>query len=456
VNTIRYIDLFAGIGGFRLGFESAAESCGVIAQCVFTSEIKPAAIKVYSDNFENIEPCDITKIDEELIPDFDVLLAGFPCQAFSSAGNRHGFADTRGTLFFDVARIIKSKQPRAVILENVEGLVNHDRETLDSPIGRTLTIILEVLQELGYKVNWNVLDASNFGLAQKRKRIFIVATKSLKISLTNFKKERIYVRDVLQAGLPTIKSDFSEKLLSHFDVAELYGKSIKDKRGGKGNIHSWDIALKGEVSRTQKRLLNELLKARRNKKWGESKGITWMDGMPLTIDEIRTFFDHPNLLSLLENLVTKGYLVYEHPKDLVQELSETGVPRNVRMPRTDLPRGYNIVTGKLSFEFSKILDPNGLCPTIVATDVDRIGVIDGQGIRKLSEIEQLRLFGFPDNFKLRIKEREKFDLFGNTVPVAIVKAVSVRVLESLFDSNVDDSKVDEIYYQDKLLDVKSY
>ena len=124
---IKFIDLFAGIGGFRIGFEKACKKNNIESECVFTSEIKKNAIEIYKDNFndENIFG-DITKIDAKNIPKFDVLLAGFPCQAFSTAGVRRGFLDTRGTLFFDIERIVKFHLPKAFILENVEGLVSHD------------------------------------------------------------------------------------------------------------------------------------------------------------------------------------------------------------------------------------------------------------------------------------------------------------------------------------------
>jgi DNA (cytosine-5)-methyltransferase 1 len=126
--TLTFIDLFSGIGGIRKGFEKACANKGYEAKCLFTSEIKLSAINVLMQNFpnENING-DITQIDASEIPDFDFLLAGFPCQAFSTAGKRLGFSDTRGTLFFDVERILKEKKPFRFILENVEGLVTHDK-----------------------------------------------------------------------------------------------------------------------------------------------------------------------------------------------------------------------------------------------------------------------------------------------------------------------------------------
>ena len=155
-NCLRFIDLFAGIGGIRCGLELAAKEKGLNPVCVFTSEIKPYAVDVLQDNHpgETITG-DITKVDTKNIPDFDVLCAGFPCQAFSSAGKRQGFADTRGTMFFEVERILKDKRPKGFILENVEGLVNHDS-------GKTLQVIVDRLAALNYKFDFRVLNSKFF------------------------------------------------------------------------------------------------------------------------------------------------------------------------------------------------------------------------------------------------------------------------------------------------------
>lgn len=162
---IRFIDLFSGIGGIRKGFELACADLGVEYECVFTSEIKPYAVDVFKQNHpEELIHGDITKIQSSEIPDFDFMLAGFPCQAFSAAGKRLGFSDTRGTLFFEVERIIKEKSPYGFVLENVEGLVNHDKQNSKDPIGRTLSLILDHLNALNYMVNWRVLNAKDFGV----------------------------------------------------------------------------------------------------------------------------------------------------------------------------------------------------------------------------------------------------------------------------------------------------
>lgn len=419
--VIKFIDLFAGIGGIRKGFELACDEFGFKTECVFTSEIKPYAIDVLKQNHpkETIYG-DITLVNEKDIPDFDFLLAGFPCQAFSAAGKRLGFLDTRGTLFFDVERILKEKKPFGFVLENVEGLVNHDRENPKDKIGRTLTTILQHLEALGYEVNWRVLNAKNFAVPQDRKRIYIVGTKKEKPSLEKFPIKHKQLSEVLEVGLPISNSRFTELLLTHYTVEELYGKSIKDKRGGDNNIHSWDIEYKGAITPRQIELLNKMLKERRKKKWAEIYGIDWMDGMPLTIEFIRSFFDDPDLEAMLEDLVNKKYVVKEHPKKKVG---------NVRVQDTSLPIGYNIVAGKMSFEVSKILDPNGIAPTLVAMDMQHLYVVDGNGLRTLSLREGLRLFGYPDDYKFDVKIEDGYDLLGNTVVVPVIKAVSERVVE---------------------------
>ncbi len=418
--TIRFIDLFAGIGGIRKGFEMACSENGYISKCVFTSEIKEYAVQILKQNHpkEKING-DICKISSDEIPDFDFLLAGFPCQPFSYAGKRLGFSDTRGTLFFEVERILKDKKPFGFILENVEGLVNHDKENKQDEIGRTLRTILNHLDELGYKVSWKVLNAVDFGVPQERKRIYIIGTKAKKPNLEQFEVKNIKLKDVLDKGLPVSESAFAKLLLSNYKIDELYGKSIKDKRGGSNNIHSWDIGYKGEISEREKQLLNTMLKERRKKKWAEEYGIDWMDGMPLTLEQIKTFFDGDDLESMLSNLVEKKYLKLEHPKRKVG---------NKRVQDEQLPLGYNIVAGKMSFEISKVLDPHDVAPTLVAMDMQHLFVADGNGLRNLSLREGLKLFGYPNDFKFDIDKDLGYDLLGNTVAVPVIAEVAKRAI----------------------------
>ena len=437
---IKYIDLFAGIGGFNIGFKEACKLEKIPSKCVFTSEIKESAKEIYRDNFRvnNIDG-DITQIDAKDIPSFDVLLAGFPCQAFSSAGKRKGFDDVRGTLFFEIQRILEHHKPRCFILENVEGLIKHDLQSKGDEIGRTLTIILKNLRSLGYYVSWELLNSLDFGTPQSRKRIFIVGSKNKVIPLQNFKTRTSKLKDILESGVDGKELKIGKSLLKKFKIEDLYGKAIKDRRGGENNIHSWDLNLKGKTNKDQKLLLTSLLKARRNKKWAELKGIAWMDGMPLTLKEIKTFCDIPNMKKNLDDLVEKGYLTMGYPLDLKTE-SKDGNIRKVRFPREDLPKGYNIVVGKLSFEISNILDPNGFTPTLVATDSSKQAVFDNGILRQLTNTELKRLFGFPERFKFDNENKNGFDLFGNSISVNVVKSVSERLLDVEFLNKKTDEE----------------
>jgi DNA (cytosine-5)-methyltransferase 1 len=417
--VITYVDLFAGLGGTRIGFSQACTEKNLHPKCVFTSEIKEYAVAVYKDNFKDTEiHGDITQIDPHSIPTFDYLLAGFPCQPFSSAGKRHGFLDERGGLFFTIHQILKVKKPQGFLLENVDGLVTHNK-------GKTLEIIISKLEELNYKVAWEILDSSDFGVPQKRKRIYIVGHKKHRPSLAKF--DRIFRNsgDCIEQTATVKQTPFTKLLSDKFSANELIGKSIKDKRGGSNNIHSWDLQSKGSVNAEQKKILELILKKRRYKKWAEKKGIDWMDGMPLTLNEIQSFYQHPKLEKNLDDLTSKGYLKFEHPK---KKVVVDGISK--RVPHAGADKGYNIVAGKLSFPLTKIIDPNDVAPTIVATEAGKIGVVTPLGVRKITVCEGLRFSGFPETYRLNESDYAKaFDLIGNTVMPPVIKAVSLRLLK---------------------------
>lgn len=163
--TIRYFDMFAGIGGFRSGLEAIGGF-----ECVGYCEIDKYAKQAYEAMYDTggeLYFDDARKIVLEQLPDFDLLVGGFPCQSFSIAGARKGFDDTRGTLFFEIARIASVKKPKYLFLENVPGLLNHNQ-------GRTFETIIHTLHELGYDVCWQVLNSKNFGVPQSRNRVFII------------------------------------------------------------------------------------------------------------------------------------------------------------------------------------------------------------------------------------------------------------------------------------------
>ena len=225
----KFIDLFAGIGGFRLAMQNLG------GKCVYTSEWDKYSKKTYEANFGEIPFGDITSREtKSFIPDgFDVLCAGFPCQAFSIAGRRGGFEDTRGTLFFDVAEIIKNKQPKAFFLENVKGLRNHDK-------GKTLATILHTLREdLGYYVpNPEVLNAKHFGVPQNRERIFIVGfRKDLGIDSFKYPKptnESAVLEDIIEETEVSVKYYISDTYLNTL-------KRHRARHEAKGNGFGYEI-----------------------------------------------------------------------------------------------------------------------------------------------------------------------------------------------------------------------
>jgi DNA (cytosine-5)-methyltransferase 1 len=161
---IKFIDLFCGIGGFRLALESAG------MKCIFSAEINPHACQMYEANFGHNPYFDVTKVNPKDIPDFDILCAGFPCQAFSIAGKKLGFNEARGTLFFEICRIVEAKKPKVLILENVKNLLVHDNKN-------TFKVILNSLNSIGYNVQFRLLNAKDFGVPQSRERVIIIATR---------------------------------------------------------------------------------------------------------------------------------------------------------------------------------------------------------------------------------------------------------------------------------------
>jgi DNA (cytosine-5)-methyltransferase 1 len=191
----RFIDLFAGIGGFRIALESFG------ANCVFSSEWDKHAQKVYFNNFGDLPEGDITQIEAQNIPSFDILCGGFPCQPFSISGKQKGFDDTRGTLFFDIARIIEFHNPKILFLENVRNFETHDD-------GKTLQIIKSNLQELGYNIFHKVLNASQFGLPQNRERIYIIGFRNdLEVANFNFPKPKNIGVSIKDIALPDCETE---------------------------------------------------------------------------------------------------------------------------------------------------------------------------------------------------------------------------------------------------------
>ena len=436
---IRFIDLFAGTGGIRLAFQQACADLDIQYQCVLSSEIDKQACASYELNFGEDPFRDIRTITE--IPDHDMLLAGFPCQTFSYAGKRAGFGDTRGTLFFEVERILKLKRPKYFMLENVRGLTSHDK-------GRTFKTIIESLTRLGYSVNHFLLNSSAFGVPQNRVRIYIVGIleEQLKTNLVddlgapdthkhrkqakfrqvsmfddNLKHTKV-VADILESD-PDDKykcsPDFTERLtrVVGTDFDKLNGVRLIDFRGG-NSIHSWELGIKGECTKTEMNFMNLLISNRRKKKFG-----THQDGKSLTKEQILTFFHEDGFDEITQSLIEKGYLSCKEGR-------------------------YNPVSGNMSFEVFKFLDPDSISITLTASDANRLGIVQNNTPRRITPRECARLQGYPDTYQLLENDSAVYKQMGNAVSVPVVKAVIFDFLRNNYPVSEceKDKDIQQIFY----------
>jgi DNA (cytosine-5)-methyltransferase 1 len=239
-----FIDLFAGIGGIRLGFESVG------GQCVFSSEWDCLAQNTYQANFGERPLGDITKIDAAKIPDHDILLAGFPCQPFSIIGKREGFTDTRGTLFFEIERILHEKRPTAFLLENVKQFRTHDN-------GNTCKTVMQKLQELGYHAHITVLNALDFGVAQKRERTIIVGfLENIEFKFPTPYRWRPDLNNVLENDTDVDKKLFASAMICQKRLQRLREQGVEpfypsvwhENKGGHIGMHPFSCALRHNAS----------------------------------------------------------------------------------------------------------------------------------------------------------------------------------------------------------------
>ncbi|WP_335095645.1 DNA (cytosine-5-)-methyltransferase [Nostoc sp.] len=442
MHKIRFVDLFSGIGGIRLAFEQAADSLNIESECVFSSEINSDAQLVYEKNFGQKALGDIRLIDQ--LPEHEFLLAGFPCQSFSHAGKKEGFIDTRGTLFFEITRLLDTYKPQAFIFENVRGLYSHDQ-------GRTLATIKHEIQKRGYSFHAFLLNSANFGLPQNRVRIYLVgildASPTFKLisdvgpkdshsynpqqlSLFSSPQKYVTVADILESS-PDEKYNCSPKFVNALkrifnnDLNRLHGIRLIDYRGG-NSIHSWDLGLRGECSAEEIELMNRFILKRRNKEFGQEQ-----DGKLLTQEQIASFFEHPNLGKVLNSLVTKKYLKIVNDK-------------------------YKPLSGNFSFEVYKFVDPNKISVTLVASDANRLGVYHNQRVRRLTPREAARLQGFPDSFILHPNDDKAYHQLGNSVSINVVKAVAQEVIiKTLYSTQERKDKSGPLLYSLTPLNHKS-
>lgn len=418
----KFIDLFCGTGGLRLGLEQALAELKIPSECILSAEIDKKACESYELNFGENPYRDVKAVTN--IPKYDMLLAGFPCQAFSYAGNQKGFEDTRGTLFFDVARILKESKPKYFLLENVRGLVTHDK-------GATFETIKNTLTELGYALNYLILNSSHYDVPQNRVRIYILGIlnvpevrltlssdlgssdshkfkENFQTDLFNLENNFKLVKDILEDQVDPkylCSPSFTDKVTKalHGNLDKIHGYRLTDYRGGNA-LHSWELDLKGPCTEDEIDFMNALLLNRRRSIFGTHK-----DGKSLTQEQILTFYDAKKFDLVTPTLIEKGYLQITH-------------------------EGYKPVCGNMSFEVFKFLDPNSISITLTASDSNRLGIYHNGQLRRITPRECARIQGYPDSYKL-INDQAVYKQMGNGVSVPVVKAVSLDFFKTneIFD-----------------------
>lgn len=434
---ITFFDYMAGIGGFRIG----AERVGW--KCVGYGEIDKFARRTYITNFDTSDEYvvwDVRGIKEGELPHFDVLFAGFPCQAFSLAGKRLGFEDTRGTLFFEIARILKEVQPKAFLLENVKGLVFHKK-------GKTLKIILSVLDELDYDVFHEVLNSKNFGVPQNRERIFFAGfRRDLDIKEFKFPKGfplTVRLKDILEESVPE-KYYLAQKYIDKFLKKKLEEPQTilrhSGKRGFESKENGISHSIKGGEGGHSKIMLLSHPKANIKKRI-QKRGNTWnLDSSGGKI-----------------GIVVEGCLSDKKwGKSPVQ--SERVYGKKGISPTVSTPTGGRHLPmvseeakikreGQLHRGISgQVYNSEGISPTIKSGSSKSNGGRDrmtgqsvagsylvGTRIRRLTPRECARLQAFPDEFKFPVSDTQTYKQLGNAVTVTVIEAI-VKQMDKVFKS----------------------
>jgi len=388
---VRYLSLFTGIGGFELGLKKAlarnnqteskldAENDNEKAAndntknhgnrrdqndlsfCVGYSEIDKHALQIYRRHYPSHKNYgDITTIDESELPDFDLLVGGFPCQAFSIAGKRKGFIDTRGTLFFDIARIVRQKQPRLLLLENVKGLLSHDQ-------GRTFTVIISTLVELGYDCQWQVLNSKDFGVPQNRERVFIVG----------------HLRGTPRPEVFPLRS---------YDKATSYAQEWAEPAPKPASAIT---------TREGQRKENNFIIEQLNNPTHSNNRVYGTGGVSPTLCTMQGGNRQPFVM--VAEGTKKGYVE-----------AEQGDSINLSFPNSTTRRGR---VGK------------GVAQTL-DTAMQLHTLTKGARIRRLTPTECERLQGFPDGWTEGVSDTQRYKALGNAVTVNVLEEIFVRLLSA--------------------------
>src|SRR5690625_1072276 len=388
-----YVSLLSGIGGF----EQAVNKLG--GTCVFASEIDKFAAQAYETLYGEKPAGDITKVDARDIPDHDLLVGGFPCQAFSVAGKRKGLEDARGTLFFDIARIAAEKKPKALLLENVKGLVNHDK-------GRTLDVMIETLNEIGYVVDFDVLNSKYFGVPQNRERIFIVAIREDLIEAESFSEESTKGNTIVPKGKRRI-GEWAKTF--NFDWPKQLEVTTRLR----------DIL---ELTVDEKYYLDEEKTAKLVAQLNEGSGIG-KDG------ELGTLVNGVNISPTIDASYAKGL----GPSDVAKN-------RN-RRPMYMEPQMLGHVDIRGNDSIKRTYSTEGISPTLTTMGgghrepkiAEEQEVRPKYRIRKLTPLECWRLQGFPDEAHEAVKaagisDSQRYKQARNAVTVNVVEAIVERLI----------------------------
>lgn len=413
-NRIGVCSLFSGIGGFETGiFQSYGQEN---VNVVFASEIDKYATQSYEILYEHQPFGDITKVSEKDIPDHDLLVAGFPCQSFSISGRRLGFSDTRGTLFFEIARIAKVKKPKILFLENVKGLVNHDK-------GRTLNAILEVLSDIGYRVDFRIMNSKFFFVPQSRERIYIVAvrndlvknenwTLSKKINLETKAKKKM----MDNSSISTFNFDFPKEEKVIYKIEHILEENVDEKyylseEKTKRLIENLENRHKGI---TGKFLIDD--QGRVNKKL-----------KPLEISPTIRREMHGNEPRVVEPIVNS--ILQIEPSIQIEPSMQTE-PSMQMVGLLDMKGNESI---------RRVYAIDGLAPTLTTMGgghrEPKIAVSDEKGgviryrIRKLTPLECFRLQHFPDSYYYKLRENglsdtQLYKMAGNAVTTSVIASIS--------------------------------
>ena len=388
---MKYFSMFSGIGGFELGIKKATNNTW---ECVGFSEINKYAKETYKSHFpQHTNYGDCTAIQPENLPDFDFLCGGFPCQAFSIAGKRRGFEDTRGTLFFEIARILKVKRPKTILLENVKGLLNHNK-------GKTFSVIIQTLEQLGYSIEWMVLNSKDYGVPQNRERVFIIGHLGEECGQKIFplRKFNEYYNGEIQ--------------IKDISIWEQNEKHEPIKQEGNKNNYS--------IYRTMYNI---------NKRISYAIDANYYKGTNLKnyLEKKRrqlVFIKKENKLKEITQKVSDAQRIYDS-KGIAKTLKGLGGDIGVKTGLYTIPV---LTPDRLNKKQNGRRFKEDGEPSFTITAQDRHGVYDGYRVRRLTPIECERLQDFPDKWTLG-SDTQRYKQCGNAVTVNVIETIINEIKE---------------------------